>query len=70
MWMRGQTRCAMPTPAKPCPNCGKPAKEGFAPFCCKRCQQVDLHRWFAGTYAIPAEESDEMSDDDDGDREI
>ena len=22
------------------------------PFCCKRCQQADLYRWFAGKYAI------------------
>ena len=36
-----------------CPTCGKPVVEGFAPFCSKRCAEVDLGRWFKGSYAIP-----------------
>ena len=49
-----------------CPTCGKPADELFRPFCSKRCADVDLHRWFAGSYAIPVtedEEEDERRDD-------
>ena len=49
-----------------CPICGKPADELFQPFCCKRCADVDLHRWFSGSYAIPVtedEEEDERRDD-------
>lgn len=46
-------------PAKPCPTCGKPAKERFTPFCSDRCRNVDLHRWFTGSYAAPAEEADD-----------
>ena len=46
---------------KSCPTCGKPAAERFRPFCSARCKDVDLHRWFAGTYAIPAVESDDDS---------
>ena len=46
-----------PSPAKPCAICGKPAVERFRPFCSSRCKNVDLNRWFSGTYAIPAEES-------------
>jgi endogenous inhibitor of DNA gyrase (YacG/DUF329 family) len=43
-----------------CPICGKPAGRGFRPFCSARCRDVDLHRWLAGAYAIPAtEDSDE-----------
>jgi endogenous inhibitor of DNA gyrase (YacG/DUF329 family) len=50
------------TPAKPCPICQKPAAERFRPFCSGRCKDVDLNRWFKGTYAIPAAESADDSD--------
>ena len=36
-----------------CPICGKPAGEGFKPFCSKRCADIDLGRWLKGGYAIP-----------------
>jgi len=44
---------------KGCPICGKPTVERFRPFCSKRCADIDLHRWLAGSYAVPAIESDE-----------
>lgn len=44
-----------------CPVCDAPSVADFAPFCSKRCANVDLHRWLAGNYAIPANEAD--SDD-------
>ena len=50
-----------------CPICGKPAELLFRPFCSKRCADVDLHRWFSGSYAIPVtedEEEDERREDD------
>ncbi|MDB5623288.1 MAG: hypothetical protein JWR39_1851, partial [Devosia sp.] len=37
---------AAPTSPKPCPICGKPALQGFRPFCSARCADVDLNRWF------------------------
>ncbi len=40
---------------KPCPICRRPQAEAYAPFCSKRCADVDLQRWFSGAYAIPAE---------------
>jgi endogenous inhibitor of DNA gyrase (YacG/DUF329 family) len=49
-----------------CPTCGKTADELFRPFCSKRCADVDLHRWFSGSYAIPVtedEEEDEQRED-------
>jgi endogenous inhibitor of DNA gyrase (YacG/DUF329 family) len=46
-----------------CPICKKPRKEAFKPFCSKRCAAVDLGRWFAGAYAIPAR-PDESEDGD------
>jgi endogenous inhibitor of DNA gyrase (YacG/DUF329 family) len=36
-----------------CPICSKPADKKFAPFCSKRCADVDLSRWLRGGYAIP-----------------
>ncbi len=41
-----------------CPICGKrvpPASDasaGYAPFCSRRCKEVDLIRWCEGRYAI------------------
>jgi uncharacterized protein len=49
--------------ASPCPICRKPEVHEFRPFCSKRCEQVDLHKWFTGGYSIPTDE--EMSDDHD-----
>ena len=46
-----------------CPNCNKPSSEESKPFCCKRCREVDLNRWFSGNYAIPAVELDDVDDD-------
>ncbi len=43
-----------------CPICGKITSEKFRPFCSKRCADIDLHRWLAGSYVIPgSEDSDE-----------
>jgi endogenous inhibitor of DNA gyrase (YacG/DUF329 family) len=43
-----------------CPICRKGAPTApYAPFCSKRCADVDLQRWFAGVYAVPAAERDE-----------
>ena len=41
-----------------CPICQKPLDAEYAPFCSKRCADVDLHRWLSGSYAIPAVEED------------
>ena len=46
---------------KACPHCGKPAEQRFRPFCSKRCADVDLHRWLAGVYAVPAAEEDDSA---------
>ena len=37
-----------------CPICGAPTAEKFRPFCSKRCADVDLGRWFSGSYSVPA----------------
>jgi endogenous inhibitor of DNA gyrase (YacG/DUF329 family) len=43
-----------------CPICERPTEAAaaparYAPFCSKRCADVDLQRWFAGAYAVPGE---------------
>jgi endogenous inhibitor of DNA gyrase (YacG/DUF329 family) len=41
-----------------CPTCGKTVVWGevspFRPFCCKRCQLIDLGEWAAEEKRIPA----------------
>lgn len=47
-----------------CPICSKPTHRDYAPFCSRRCADVDLSRWLKGGYAIPgggAGEGDEAS---------
>ncbi len=56
--------------ARKCPICGKPEAVAMRPFCSKRCADVDLQRWFKGSYAIPAAQPGEgdpetFSDDED-----
>lgn len=42
------------SPARTCPICeAAPPAPAYAPFCSKRCADVDLQRWFAGRYAVP-----------------
>jgi endogenous inhibitor of DNA gyrase (YacG/DUF329 family) len=53
-----------PRPARACPICGNPAGEDTHPFCSRRCADLDLHRWLADVYAIPA--ADEETNAKDG----
>ena len=44
-----------------CAICGKLTTETeYTPFCSKRCADVDLNRWFNGSYAVPSEDLDEL----------
>ncbi len=49
---------------RPCPICDKPSTKATYPFCSPRCKDVDLSRWFSGSYAIPAVEEDDPEDED------
>ncbi len=40
-------------PATPCPICRRKPLPEFHPFCSARCADVDLGRWFTGTYRVP-----------------
>ena len=45
-----------------CPICDKPTETAFRPFCSKRCADIDLARWFSGSYAIPAHDPDDAAE--------
>lgn len=45
-----------------CPICQKPTDTAYRPFCSKRCADVDLGRWFNGSYAVPV--ADEIFGED------
>jgi endogenous inhibitor of DNA gyrase (YacG/DUF329 family) len=47
----------------PCPICGKPAQASHAPFCSRRCADIDLGRWLKGGYAIPGRPDEGASED-------
>ena len=49
-----------------CPICSKSVDPELRPFCSKRCADVDLQRWFKGSYAIPVVESDDNTEEGDG----
>ncbi|MDP5334515.1 DNA gyrase inhibitor YacG [Seohaeicola saemankumensis] len=43
-----------------CPICQRKADPAYRPFCSKRCADVDLARWFSGSYAVPSQDPDDM----------
>ena len=45
-----------------CPLCQQLAEAMYAPFCSRRCAQLDLEKWLTGDYAIPAHEAMDDSD--------
>ena len=45
-----------------CPICGTATVEAYRPFCSGRCADVDLGRWFSGTYRIPTDERPDEAD--------
>ncbi|MGJ8563580.1 MAG: DNA gyrase inhibitor YacG [Alphaproteobacteria bacterium] len=40
-----------------CSLCKKPATAQYAPFCSKRCADIDLGRWLKGGYSIAGSDS-------------
>lgn len=50
--------------ASTCPICHRqPAADAYKPFCSKRCADVDLQRWFSGTYVLATDEMEESEKD-------
>ena len=40
-----------------CPICQKKSDPKYAPFCSRRCADVDLNRWLKGAYVMPTNEA-------------
>ncbi len=47
-----------PSKSSTCAVCGKKVSAKFAPFCSRRCADLDLGRWLKGGYVIPARPDD------------
>lgn len=45
-----------------CPICKKQTDVKYRPFCSKHCADVDLGRWFNGTYAVAAQSEDDIGE--------
>lgn len=43
-----------------CPICSKKVEPTFRPFCSKRCADLDLAKWFSGSYAIPSDDPEDI----------
>jgi endogenous inhibitor of DNA gyrase (YacG/DUF329 family) len=56
----------MPIEAK-CPICRKVTRQGeeYFPFCCERCQMIDLGKWSSEEYRIAGENRAERREEDD-----
>ena len=49
---------------KTCAICKRPMQAAYAPFCSRRCADVDLQRWLVGAYAVPGRDDDAEADSD------
>lgn len=47
-----------------CPNCKRQSARNTYPFCSRRCQEVDMNRWFSDSYSIPGSGSEVGKDED------
>jgi endogenous inhibitor of DNA gyrase (YacG/DUF329 family) len=55
----------MSSAAEKCAVCGKPVEGKLAPFCSKRCADIDLGRWLKGSYSIPGTPAEDEGGKDD-----
>jgi endogenous inhibitor of DNA gyrase (YacG/DUF329 family) len=45
-----------------CPICRKAQDRALAPFCSKRCADVDLNRWLSEAYVLPVKDEGDEED--------
>ncbi|MGB8621618.1 MAG: DNA gyrase inhibitor YacG [Paracoccaceae bacterium] len=45
-----------------CPICSRDSSKKYRPFCSRRCADVDLGNWLNGSYALPAEEPEDLEE--------
>ena len=43
-----------------CPICARATNAKYRPFCSRRCADLDLAKWFNGTYAVPSQDPEDM----------
>lgn len=43
-----------------CPICKAATVKEHRPFCSRRCADVDLGRWFSGSYAVPSRDPEDI----------
>ena len=48
-----------------CPICNEAATDKYHPFCSDRCSEIDLGRWFNGSYVIAGEKTSKGSSEGD-----
>ncbi|MFP6731093.1 MAG: DNA gyrase inhibitor YacG [Alphaproteobacteria bacterium] len=49
----------------PCPNCGDPPDKAYAPFCSRRCAEVDLGHWFNENYIVAGRPAEDIGGEED-----
>jgi endogenous inhibitor of DNA gyrase (YacG/DUF329 family) len=42
--------------------CSNETVQEFRPFCSKRCADLDLAKWFNGSYAVPSTDPEDLED--------
>ncbi len=45
-----------------CPICKRNADEKLRPFCSKRCADIDLAKWFSGSYGIASNDPEDFDE--------
>lgn len=48
-----------------CAICSEAVEGAWKPFCSKRCADLDLGKWFNGSYAIAGEPADQAEENPD-----
>ena len=43
-----------------CPMCEEQTQQAYRPFCSRRCADLDLARWFNGSYAVPSRDPEDI----------
>lgn len=43
-----------------CPICEGETTQKYRPFCSRRCADIDLAKWFSGSYATPSQDPEDI----------
>ena len=43
-----------------CPMCSNETSPKYRPFCSRRCADLDLAKWFNGSYAAPSQDPEDI----------